>query len=547
MVVSAGLLAARGWFALRDEELRKSRYIFEQLERQELIWDSELLSIQLGFARNYDEITAIARNMEVGWRNLYDFTSTSDSLKILTPRVSAYRAGLERKIWLSEQIKASYAMLRNSVSVLPDAVRLLYSEPKAFSPLDGTGIRISDMTTEVITDTIAFTASPTRPNGDALRQRVTRTRSYTSTLPPETAKVLLRLLAQVDVVIKERQRGNELMLALNAVPSGAASEDLDDELQAIERKNVEQKNLVRNMGVLIGAVLLVVAANWALTLRKRFVMLRNDNWLLHQLNENTEQQLLQSAKLSTVGQMVAGISHEINTPLAYVKAVFELIKERVTARPYLAFPENAAELASDRDRENREELAQLLEDGLHGLEEMTAFVTSMKNFSRLDKVNVESFSVTGAIESALQIAAHGIRSDIEIRREFDPVPPINGSSSQLRQVFINLIVNAIDALTDKKDQPRLTLRVRHTVSDTVQIEVGDNGKGIDEEHLGKVFDPFFTTKQVGQGTGMGLSISYRIIENHGGTITVLSKPGKGTVFTITLPRQDDRDFSTQST
>ncbi|MCW0021348.1 HAMP domain-containing histidine kinase [Rhizobium sp. BT-226] len=542
LVVVGGLVGAQWWLSLRESGLREYRNSFEQLKSLETRWNNELLSLQLGFAPNYDAVTAIARDLELRWRSLNDIASDSATLNVLSPKVEAYGAALEQKIWLSEQIKASYAMLRNSVSVLPDAARALYRDPEVLLPVQGTGTRVSDLVAEVITGTIAFTASPTQSLGDAVRRQVAATRSAAGQLSPQTADVLDRLLAQVDVVVKERKRSNELMLALTAVPTGAASDSLEDELQLIEQSSLERRHRIRDVTVLAGVLLFIAAIFSALTLRQRFVRLRKDNWLLNQINENAEQQLIQSAKLSALGQMVAGISHEINTPLAYVKAVFELIKDRLTARPQLAYPVAAGTVDAQAEQEWRNELETLLDDGLHGLEEMASFVRSMKSFSRLDKGNVESFSVVAALENALQIAGPHLGPEIEVRREFDPVPAINGSPSQLRQVFLNLIVNAVDAMADKKEGGVLTLRTRHTGSDMIQIEVGDTGKGIEEEHLNKVFDPFFTTKEVGEGTGMGLSISYRIIENHGGTITVLSKAGRGTVFTITLPRQDDKDF-----
>ena len=181
----------------------------------------------------------------------------------------------------------------------------------------------------------------------------------------------------------------------------------------------------------------------------------------------------------------------------------------------------------------------LVDDGLHGIEEITTLVRTMKNFSRLDKGQIESFSVEEGLESALLIARSQLKYVAEAKREFDTVPQIMCSPSQIRQVFLNLIVNAVDAMATMDRRGVLTLRTRITSSDTVQIDISDNGPGISDDVIGKIFDPFFTTKPVGQGTGMGLSICYRIIENHGGTITVNSKPGKGTVFTITLPRQGE--------
>lgn len=547
LLVVIGVLGATQWLlSARDTSLIRFRSSFEKLTGLETRWNGELMSLQLGFAPNYDSVTSSARDLELGWRDLDQIAAKSRTLSSLSPAVKQYQEALTRKIWFSEQIKASYAMLRNSVSVLPDAVRALYRDPQVLSPGASTGSRISDVVSEITSGTIAFSASPTKALGDEVRRQMENAKLEGAGLPPRTAGVLERLLAQVSVIIRERQRSNELMLALTTVPTQNASTTIENHLLELERASVETQHRVRDLSILFGILFAVTVIFSILALRQRFVRLREDNWILHQVNENAEQQLMQSAKLSSLGQMVAGISHELNTPLAYVKAVFELIKDRVTARPYLAYPLETGQADARMQQEWRDELETLLSDGLHGLEEMSAFVRSMKNFSRLDKGSVESFSVVDALEKALQIVGPQLKGNISLRREFDPVPAINGSSAQLRQVFLNLIINASDAIAARGQHGILTLRTRHTASDMIQIEVGDDGQGIEEQNLGRIFDPFFTTKQVGEGTGMGLSISYRIIENHGGTITVQSKPGKGTVFTITLPRQDDKDIPASS-
>ena len=543
LVIMVGLGATQWWLSARDASVTEFRSNFERLLGLETRWNGELMSLQLGFASNYDNVTSSARDLEIGWSNLDDMATKSHWLSPLSPRIQEYQTALNRKIWFSEQIKASYAMLRNSVSVLPDAARALYRDPEVLSPGAATGARISDLIGEIISSTIAFSASPTTSSGDAVRRQLDNARLEGAALPAHTAGVLDRFLAQVNVVVRERQRSNQLMLALTAVPTLNASAAIESDLQSAEQSSLETQHRVRDISILSGILLAVAVIFSILALRQRFVRLRKANWILHQVNENAEQQLMQSAKLSSLGQMVAGISHELNTPLAYVKAVFELIKDRVTARPYLAYPLEPVPPEGLVQKEWRDELETLLNDGLHGLDEMATFVRSMKDFSRLDKASMESFSVVDALESALQIAGPKLKENISINRDFDPVPAMNGSSTQLRQVFLNLIINASDAMAPGGQHGILTLRTRHTASDMIQIEVIDNGHGIESENLDKIFEPFFTTKQVGEGTGMGLSISYRIIEDLGGTITVQSKEGRGTAFTMTLPRQDDKGIA----
>jgi signal transduction histidine kinase len=523
-----------------DNSLSDFRRQFAGLRDLESQWDREILSLQLGISPNYDAVTNTARDLKLGLANLEAQSSSDEGLTSTQPLVKSYRESVEQKAWLSEQVKASYAMLRNSVAVLPNAISDAYEHPEALKTIAGGNKRVSDLLTETITGMVSFTISPTALLRDSVEERINHTRAAAQSVSPELSDAINRFLVQIEVVIKERQRGNELMLAITAVPIEVAANRVQTELQSLEETKAGTERMLWDLTVTLAALLVLTFVAFVFVLSRRFVQLGRDNRMLQEVNENVEEQLMQSAKLSALGQMVAGITHEINTPLAYVKAVFELIKERMLVAPEKIVKDVANEDDEEAAREAREELEILLDDGLHGIEEITTLVRTMKNFSRLDKGHIESFSVEEGLESALLIARSELKYVAEVKREFDSVPQIMGSPSQIRQVLLNLVVNAVDAMTAMDRRGILTLRTRITSSDTVQIDVCDNGPGIPEDVIGKIFDPFFTTKPVGQGTGMGLSICYRIVENHGGTITVSSKPGKGTVFTITLPRQGEK-------
>jgi signal transduction histidine kinase len=503
-------------------------------------WDSEILSLQLGISPNYDSVTNTARNLRLGLARLAAQSRSDEALVTLQPGVEAYRQTVEQKAWLSEQVKASYAMIRNSVAILPSAISDAYVHPEILKTIDGENKRVSDLLTETITGMVSFTISPTPLLRESVQERINKTRAASQSVSADLADAIDRFLVHIEVVIRERQRGNELMLAITSVPIEAATSRVQTDLQSLEQAKAGTVRMLWDITVVIAALLVLAFIAFAFVLSRRFVQMGRDNRMLLEVNEDVEEQLMQSAKLSALGQMVAGITHEINTPLAYVKAVFELIQERVTALPVKSVRDIADEQDDEAVREAQEELEMLLQDGLHGIEEITTLVRTMKNFSRLDKGNIESFSVEEGLESALLIARPQLKYVADVAREFDSVPQIMCSPSQIRQVLLNLIVNAADAMATMQRRGVLTLRTRITSSDTVQIDIGDNGPGISAEDISKIFDPFFTTKPIGEGTGMGLSICYRIIENHGGTITVSSRPGKGTVFTLTLPRQDEK-------
>ena len=178
------------------------------------------------------------------------------------------------------------------------------------------------------------------------------------------------------------------------------------------------------------------------------------------------------------------------------------------------------------------ELGQLAKDGLYGIEQISEIVLNLKNFSRLDRSKVSSFNLNEGLESALVLAKHELKH-LAVKKQFGDIPAITCSPSQLNQVFLNLITNAAQATEGRAGEIQLTTRAPDPGH--VEIEVADNGKGIPAEILPRIFDPFFTTKDVGKGTGLGLSIAYKIVEAHGGRITVDSKPGVGTRFTVRLP------------
>ncbi|MFB2935900.1 ATP-binding protein [Aerosakkonemataceae cyanobacterium BLCC-F154] len=278
--------------------------------------------------------------------------------------------------------------------------------------------------------------------------------------------------------------------------------------------------------------------------------------------KHTQSQLVQAEKMSSLGQLVAGVAHEINNPINFIYGNLTHINEYAQSLFHILnlyqqyypdpVPEIKAEIESQELHFVAEDLPKLLDSMTLGTNRILQVIVSLRNFSRVDEAQKKAVNLHEGIDSTLlilqnRLKARGKYPGVEVVKEYGKLPLVECYAGQLNQVFMNIISNAIDAVVSRftndtfLGKPRISICTEVVGKEWVRIAIADNGIGMTEEVRHKVFHPFFTTKPIGAGTGLGLSISYQIIvEKHGGNLTCVSAPKQGTKFIIEIPIQQSK-------
>jgi two-component system NtrC family sensor kinase len=258
-------------------------------------------------------------------------------------------------------------------------------------------------------------------------------------------------------------------------------------------------------------------------------------------------ELVRAEKLASLGQLVAGIAHEINNPLNYIYGNTEFLTDYMKTFSGLIDRFDALPGLTEEQRQTielwkqeadlafvRDDLAKLIEGVRLGAERAAEIVRGLRAFARVGpQVELESVSLAETLEVALTVLRHELRDRVKVVKKLAPIPPVRCDASRMSQVFVNLLLNAIQAIPPEDEgEVEISLEADDTWA---RISFHDNGPGIPPSLRDKIFDPFFTTKPVGQGTGLGLSISYGIVQQHGGRIELETEEGKGTKFTVWIP------------
>ncbi len=495
--------------------------------------------------------------------------------KPLNDAYTAYKAAVETKLQQVERFETDNLSLAESI----DTIRRAGEEVLAALPPTETAVR--QQITLLIKEVLEYGLLPAPENAEKLANLGTEMSKLAPTLPIEVQLQAVQLASRPNAVLNQRQANEKLLGEIIKSPTEKNLGLVEAAYDAVHNARLRQAETYRQILIAYAVVLLLGLAYLGWRLRKSFIDLDKANRQLARSNETLEvkvqertqdltkayaalkssqAQVVQSEKMASLGQMVAGVAHEINTPLGFVRSnvdmvggMFQDIKrllERYAHTVGLIRAPNAddAQIAqafdqltvteAEVDTVVLDEAGILLTDSVRGLNQINDLVSNLKDFSRLDRSRMDWFDINDGLDGTLTICRNQLKDRVEVLKSYGQVPQIQCAPSQVNQIFLNLINNAAQAIGSNGGQIRLTTRA---TGGEVQIVFEDTGCGMTPEVMAKIYEPFFTTKEIGKGTGLGLSIVYQIIEEHHGRIDVQSEPGKGTRFTVTLPVQQQAE------
>ncbi|MGD8339514.1 MAG: ATP-binding protein [Gammaproteobacteria bacterium] len=432
---------------------------------------------------------------------------------------------------------------------------------------------------QLTSETVDF-AAPENSINDYEIGRLLATLNRDRRIDPVLDNLAGPLLEAVSEILEAKDSIRSRLRQLDIVPLVDNAAALNEAASASYEDAVAGAENARRALLVFAALLLATVGFIGYRLRRSYAELNEANDELADLNGSLEQrvqerthdlstalgelkesqvQLVQAEKMSSLGQLVAGISHEINTPLLYLANNATLVQERI--EPLRRFIESSARTFSIKraDFDDRsefqndlvsrlnelkqmlreyeledtvDEINDLMRDSIDGIADLTEMAQSLKDFSRLDRAPIDSFDVNAGLDKTLNIARNSIKHKADVRKEYGDIPSIECSPSKINQVFLNLLTNAAQAIEERGE---IVISTALEDDSQVVVSISDTGCGIPKENLERICDPFFTTKEVGSGTGLGLSIVADIVRSHSGKLEIESQPGAGSTFKVILP------------
>jgi two-component system, NtrC family, sensor kinase len=525
----------------------------QSLQRIDADWTADVLRSRTGLNQNYDAVVAPVQTFDYLERRLKSgFGAVMDDPEVAAA-AGAMSKAFEDKAGLIDRFKAQDSLMKNSLRYLPTAAQELglNIEPKGARK---EAFDLAQAFNQRLLHAVSTSESSSLREAAALLKQMKTTPFL---LDPENSANFLR---HAETAFLQFTESDATLEKIAAIPTSEKIASLAKTSSAVFERYGAQVERTRTtlIGLTICLLALIAAMGWyiwrnyrdlELAVRQRTSQLST---ALSDLKE-AQAQLVQNEKMSSLGQMVAGIAHEINTPVAYVKNSLQLLRAQMqdmvdtisgTNELVLAIAQNPRDKERIRagyfrvrnslervgSLEDLREVSASVDDGLHGVGRISEIVSDLKNFSRLDRAAEDLLNLNEAIDSTLNIARNVVKP-FEVIKNYAEITPVRCAPSQINQVLLNLITNACQAMA--AGHGRLILDTRQS-GDWVECSVEDTGAGIAPEIVSKIWDPFFTTKKVGEGTGLGLSIVRKIVDAHEGVIDVSSVPGQGTRFTLRL-------------
>lgn len=558
----------------------QARDLIRQIKQNDSQWENEILKARTSINYNYDPLVWPVVEMKRLWRAFESIETRNQhgNSPAWRQAYADYQQAFEEKSNYVERFKSHNAVLRNSLAFLPAAADGIQAQLGQLADADALRLHnISTDTYDLMLSSLEFAQMTTDDKAADILVGLNKLAVNKERLPLEFHAPIDTLSNHIALILREQPKVNQLLEQIGALPVAAHLDAIAMMLDRDERTALLVNQRYHFYLLVFSTLLVLLLLYMAVWLLRSFGEINRVNRALVVANDELEQrvarrtqaltqasaalqreiderkllesQLVQSEKLASLGQLAAGIAHEVNNPIGFVSSnlgalgsyfarLQDMLKAYRDAEPAIGPATLQASLVKLR---SEMELAYILDDiplliseSKDGISRVGQIVRDLKDFSRVDSSQDWQWAnLHQGIDSTLNIAASELKYKADLVKQYGVLPEVECLPSQINQVIMNLVVNAAHAMGTERGT--ITVRTGCANDDKVWIEVADNGCGIPAQSLQKIFDPFYTTKPVGQGTGLGLSLSYGIIKRHCGEIHVHSEVGVGTTFRVELP------------
>ncbi|OII57487.1 histidine kinase [Pseudomonas putida] len=580
-ILLASVLVYLYWMSRSDEsgDYAQARDLIRQIKQYDAQWEGAVLKARTTTNYNYDPLVLPLIEMKRLWREFGTLEGRHQKTELLAWQKAFrdYQQAFDDKVLLVSRFKTHNAILRNSLAFLPAAADVIQVHLRQLVDADTLRLRrVTSDTYDLMLSSLEFAQTTTDEKAAEILVGLNNLSVNKERLPGDFQVPIDTISKHIELILREQPKVDQLLEAIEAVPIAEYLDAIALMLDRDEQAAVLMAQRYHFYMLVFSTLLVLLLLYLGMWLMRSYAEINRVNRALVSANDELEQrverrtqaltqasaalqrevderrllenQLVQSEKLASLGQLAAGVAHEVNNPIGFVSSNLGALDDyfgrlQVMLNAYAdaehTLVPNAlgAELAKLRTEIELdyllEDIPALIRESKDGIGRVARIVKDLKDFSRVETSHDwQVADLHQGIESTLNIVASELRHKADLVKDYSPLPPVECLPSQINQVIMNLLVNATQAMGAERG--RITLRAG--ASDKwVWIEVADNGCGIPGESLQKIFDPFYTTKPIGQGTGLGLSLSYGIIKRHGGEIRVDSEVGVGTTFRVELP------------